>query len=235
MDVANKLVSANDNNRFRFYVYAWCYPEGTPFYVGRGSGRRYKDEFGRNTLFQRIVAKIRRDGAEPTIVRWHDGLREEDATRLEVAYIRLFGRRDNGTGVLCNMTDGGDGVKGAPRNPVAIEKTASFHRGRKRSADTRAKISAGNSGKKRTAEMRLAMSAIKTGVRRTPESIDKYRKRPPTGKYKGVSLQRDRGNYKTSIIINGKYRHIGRFPTEEEAARAYDRVAVSAGGLNDGE
>jgi len=49
--------------------------------------------------------------------------------------------------------------------------------------------------------------------------------RPKNGaKYKGVILTKD-GYICAAIRINGKYKHLGSFPTEELAALAYDEVA----------
>lgn len=101
-----------------FYVYAWLRPCGTPFYIGKGRGRRASQaKAPGNILFRRTVEKIRGGGGEPIIVKWQEGLREEDALSLESAYIKLFGRKDICTGVLSNLTDGGEGTAGCVAAP----------------------------------------------------------------------------------------------------------------------
>lgn len=163
------IVAANDNDEFRFYVYAWQYPDGRTFYIGKGCGRRDKEEStGRNKIFKRILAKIRRDGGHPRTVRWQEGLREEDAHHLEIAYIKLFGRRDLGTGVLCNLTAGGEG--GSNPSEETRVKIGSANRGKTPSAETRAKISAAGLGRKRSAETNAKIAASLTGRTMTEES-----------------------------------------------------------------
>lgn len=168
-------VAANDNSEHRFYVYAWQYPDGRTFYVGKGHGRRDRDEAtGRNRFFRAIVAKIRRQDGEPRIVRWHDRLTEDDAHRLEMAYIKLFGRRDLWTGTLCNLTNGGEGEGGRVLSAEHRAKIGAASSNR--SAETRAKISAANTGRKHTAEQRAKIARALLGRPKSATAVAKLRK-----------------------------------------------------------
>lgn len=94
-----------------FYVYEWRRPDGTPFYVGKGRGSRDKSMNMRNAIFLRIVAKIRKSGQEPVVVRVREDLTETEAFELEMALVAKYGRLKKG-GTLSNLTDGGEGVSG---------------------------------------------------------------------------------------------------------------------------
>ncbi|MBB6299931.1 AP2 domain-containing protein [Rhizobium leucaenae] len=93
-----------------FYVYAWLRPCGTPFYIGKGRGKRAA-RMKRGIIFKNIVAKIKRDGLEPTIVKLHEGLTEIEAFEIERSEIAKYGRREFG-GLLVNLTEGGEGSSG---------------------------------------------------------------------------------------------------------------------------
>lgn len=101
----------------KFYVYTYSYPDETPFYVGKGTGSRKRIHLrdakaGRNNKkwAVRVVAKLLRNGQEPIITVVKDGLTSQEALQLEVEFIRQYGRKDIGTGILVNCTDGGDGA-----------------------------------------------------------------------------------------------------------------------------
>ena len=83
-----------------------------PFYIGIGSDAKYqradyKGLKGRNRYWHRIVGKT---DYEVEIIL--DDLTFEESLKKEQEFIALYGRVNNKTGILCNLTDGGEGAKG---------------------------------------------------------------------------------------------------------------------------
>ena len=99
----------SDLNPNRYYVYAHYKTgeENIPFYIGFGSGNRYKTKSKRNPHWHSIVKKY---GFYSKILA--NELIKADAKALEIQLIGMFGRSDLGKGPLVNKTDGGDQSNG---------------------------------------------------------------------------------------------------------------------------
>src|SRR5258708_37388601 len=84
----------------QFYTYLWLREDGTPYYVGKGSGDRafYKENHKVNPP----------PSKDYIIIQEHED--SEEALFAEKFLISYYGRKDLHTGILVNLTDGGDGV-----------------------------------------------------------------------------------------------------------------------------
>jgi hypothetical protein len=128
-----------------FYVYAYLRADGSPYYIGKGKGNR---------AWKRKKGDIKPPKDFSRIIICESNLTEIGALALERRLIRWYGRKDNGTGILRNLTDGGDGVSGFIFDENIKKKMServSGHKnpmyGKKLSLQTKQKISRKMSGK----------------------------------------------------------------------------------------
>ena len=166
-----------------FYVYGYFEPGAEhPFYAGKGKGRRayihlQPAQLKKKSLFYNKLRKMLAAGIQPEIEIMVDNLSEQEAHQFEKDVIRVLGRRDLGTGRLCNLTDGGEGASGVQHSAESRRKMGDANRGKALSAETRRKLSYAKRGKTLSAEHRRKLSDSKRGrpiaSRRTPvEAFD---------------------------------------------------------------
>jgi hypothetical protein len=117
-----------------------------PFYIGIGkTEKRAYEKIKRNQFWHNVIAKT---NYEVEIL--FDDLSWENAEEKEKEFIKLYGKRDNNTGCLVNITDGGGGTLGARHNEESRRKIGEESRNRKRtprSAETKEKLRLANLGK----------------------------------------------------------------------------------------
>ena len=167
-----------------FYVYAYLREDGTPYYIGKGKGRRaYLN--GRIPPKPAYIERIQ-------LVKVN--LTEEEAFNLECKLIMEYGRRDLGTGILQNRTAGGEGVSGRIATPESIQKRVSKNTGKKRTPEQKERMrQAQLTRKQKTEEEKLQysvnMSNAKKGIPLGNKS-DTHKEnlsKALLGKYKGIA------------------------------------------------
>jgi len=149
-------------------TYAYLRVDRTPYYVGKGKGRRVYNIHHKGISVPKDKTRI---------IYLKQNLTEEEAFKHEIYMIAVFGRKDLGTGILRNKTDGGDGSSGVVRSEDWKRKQSEVKRGKNnhnygksRSEETKRKISETNKGKVRSEETKRKLSEVKRGTFRSEET-----------------------------------------------------------------
>jgi len=111
-----------------------------PFYVGIGTDINYNRalmKIKRNNIWYKIIAKT--DYKVEIVL---DDLTWDQACEKEKEFIAIYGRKDLGNGILCNLTDGGEGAPGRKykTSEETKQKLRLAHKGKIISEETKQKL-----------------------------------------------------------------------------------------------
>jgi hypothetical protein len=132
-----------------YYTYAYLREDKTPYYIGKGKGKR---------IYQKGKGQIKPPRDKSRIIFLKQNLTEEEAFKHEIYMIAVFGRKDLGTGILHNRTDGGEGISGLVHTEETKRKIGKIKKGninclgRVLSEETKRKISEALQGRVLTEE-----------------------------------------------------------------------------------
>jgi len=178
-----------------YYTYAYLREDKTPYYVGKGTGGR--------------IYSTNRKGLKPPkdksrIIFLKQNLSEQEAFRHEIYMIAIFGRKDLGTGILHNRTNGGEGASGTIKSEETRRKIGEAKKGKNNPQYGKRGKNSHNYGKSPSEETRKRMSEAQKG-----ENNAMY------GKSRSEESRR-----KQSEALKGKYsgeKHYlyGKSPSEE--------------------
>lgn len=177
-----------------FYVYAYLRQDNTPYYIGKGHKIRAWNQHDKGIHPPKDPSRI---------VILESGLTDVGALSIERRMIRWYGRKDLGTGILRNLTDGGDGTAGY----VATEKT-------------RMKLSVAGRGRKlkpRTKEHCEALSKALLGKTLPEDHPFRANNKIPWNKgLSGHFTQTEKSNNKRSETLKGRVPwNKGKSPSKE--------------------
>ena len=132
-------------NPYRFYTYAYLREDRTPYYIGKGQTHRAYQQKGKPCATPKDKNRI---------IFLKQNLTEEEAFKHEIYMIAVLGRKDLGTGILHNRTNGGDGVSGWVPSEETKRKISKIHKGKipwnkgvSHTRETKNKISKAKRGK----------------------------------------------------------------------------------------
>ncbi len=128
----------------QFYTYLLKNPNGEPFYIGKASyknpriGQHLKEvlfekcqNYYKGSAIRKIIENKEQVDYEIILFTFSEKL----AFDKEIELINFYGRRNNNTGILANLTDGGDGISGWSHSKETIQKMSKTQMGKPRSEE----------------------------------------------------------------------------------------------------
>jgi hypothetical protein len=157
-----------------YYTYAFLREDKTPYYIGKGRGNRIN--------YKNRAIKPPKDKSR--IIFLKKNLTEAEAFKHEIYMIFVLGRKDLGTGILRNLTNGGDGASGHIKSEECKKKISETNTGMfagennpmhgvPHTEESKKKMSEAHSGVPKTEEHKKKISVAKSGVPKTEETKKK--------------------------------------------------------------
>ena len=175
-----------------YYTYAYLREDGTPYYIGKGKAGRINNK----------LHAIHLPPEEGRRIFLKQNLTDEEARKHEVDMIAVLGRKDLGTGILRNMTDGGEGCAGRVLSEETKKKLSEAHKGKKKSIEHRKALSEAAKTRKVSDKWRESVSVAKKGRFTGKENHNYGRKWWNNGSESVMSKECPGANYKLGRIIN---------------------------------
>lgn len=203
----------------KYYLYRHIrLDKNEPFYIGIGTKRNHKHfslkaEYNRAYETNRKESYIWNNIVNKTSYEIEILLESDDYNFIkekEIEFISLYGRINNNTGILTNMTDGGDGFIGYIPSKEKIEKHKIFMTGRKQSQEEKQKRNESRKGYLHSEETKLKISNSHKGKKTSKEHLEKL--------------------YKGQILANSK--PINQYDLEGNFIREWQSATVAAKEIN---
>jgi hypothetical protein len=144
-----------------YYTYAYLREDRTPYYIGKGEKDR---------IYKKGKKEIKPPKDKSRIIFLKQNLTEQEAFKHEIYMIAVFGRKDLGTGILRNKTNGGEGSSGAIMSDEWKRKQSEAKKGkvyseehRRKNSEAKKGLNNPNYGKSFSEEHRRKLSEAKKG------------------------------------------------------------------------
>jgi len=145
-----------------YYTYAYLREDRTPYYIGKGENDR---------IYKKGKGEVNPPKDKSRIIYLKKNLTEQEAFKHEIYMIAVFGRKDLGTGILRNKTNGGEGASGLIHNEETKRKIKQKRKLFFENGGTHPLL-----GKNHSEESKRKMSEVKKGKKLSEQHKENLRK-----------------------------------------------------------